>query len=87
MKTIYKQFIPIDNDPHTFLFAGPVLHVGYQGPGDDLVFWHEAGIQPGAHRMFQVFGTGHNIPHSAKYCGTVQVGMFVWHLYEVFAAC
>lgn len=85
MKTIYKQVIPIDNDSHTITVSGPVLHVGYQEASPDhLVFWHEDGVGPGRqNRIFQVFGTGWKIPHYAVYCGTVQVGLFVWHLYEL----
>jgi len=36
-----------------------------------------------AGKLFQVFGTGHEIPLPAKYIATTQDGLFVWHLFEV----
>lgn len=38
---------------------------------------------PRENRTVQLFGTGHDIPRTADYIGTVQVSTFVWHLFEV----
>ena len=34
-------------------------------------------------RLFQVFGTGHDIPENAAHRGTVHMTPFVWHVYEL----
>lgn len=35
------------------------------------------------YRRFHIVGTGHAVPESArKYIGTIQQGLFVWHIFE-----
>lgn len=34
-------------------------------------------------RMFDVVGTGWNVPEDGIYRGTVQAGDFVWHAFEI----
>ena len=36
-------------------------------------------------RVFTIFGTGHELPEGAEYCGTVMLEPFVWHVYELAA--
>lgn len=33
-------------------------------------------------RKFRLYGTGHEIPMSERYLGTVHSPLFVWHLFE-----
>lgn len=58
------------------------LHAAY---GQGWVTWWE--LDPRADkseiRQFQTFGTGWDIPGSAKWLATALDGSFVWHLYEV----
>ena len=45
-------------------------------------------VKPAEQRMFRVYGTGHPfVPDEVSvYRGTVQAqGVYVWHVYEVFA--
>jgi hypothetical protein len=49
----------------------------------NVTFWAEVFPQnPLEERMFSAFGTGWDIPKTSIYHGTVQIGQFVWHLYE-----
>jgi hypothetical protein len=39
--------------------------------------------QPAETRSFQVFGTGHDLPHGARHVGTYFSGPLVWHVFEL----
>jgi hypothetical protein len=34
-------------------------------------------------RSFEIVGTGHEVPSPSKFIGTVQIGEFVWHIFEI----
>lgn len=58
------------------------LRVGFQGEG--LFFWAEVIPENSPKEVkFQLFGTGQEIPDSAKYMATYDDGPFVMHLYEI----
>lgn len=91
MKTIHK-FQVKDFSQHEVVipFAGRVVHVSMQQDGAMLAqrnvvtFWVELNTgEATILRYFQLFGTGHDIPTNAIYCGTVHDHGMVWHLYEV----
>jgi len=59
-----------------------VLHVAMQG--SNLCGWFE--VDPDnacVTRMFEVVGTGQDIPDLSHHCGTALAPPLVWHLYEV----
>ena len=85
-RTIWKCQIPITDESHTITLPGACVrpvHVAMQGETPTL--WVE--FDPDGDLTwdidYQWFGTGHDIPSNAMYVGTVQDGMFVFHLYEV----
>ncbi len=56
-----------------------------QAQGSDLVLWaSHAPHQPIGQRRINIVGTGHAfIPELAgEFIGTVQQGLFVWHLFD-----
>lgn len=89
MKTIFKYTVPVNdhiavlNIPH----GARILHVDANGDIDTVYFWAEVERDNAAEsRFFQVFGTGHTIPDTAKWIGTTTTSaLLVWHLYEVLA--
>ena len=63
-----------------------VLHFGVQ-PDEGLVFWADVDTDAEVvDRVFQVFGTGWNVPDDALYVGTTQADWpYTWHLFELGA--
>ncbi len=58
------------------------LDVGLQG--DTPCAWFMVcDVLKTEERKFKIFGTGHEIPMSARYLGSFQQPPFVWHLHEV----
>lgn len=82
-RRVWKYEVPVDDQDHDIGFW-PV-HVAAKDAATLLV-WCEVetaeGEQPTT-EPFRVFGTGHPIPPGAAHAGTVQVGPFVWHLYNM----
>lgn len=76
--------------------GGVVRHVGVQRTafhdsvlgsvteGDTIMMWVEVDPdEPKTHRTFQIVGTGHEeVGYGFVYAGTVQMGQWVWHIYE-----
>jgi hypothetical protein len=92
-KTVLRYEVPIDDQPHTFhLTYSPhkvaAKRIGAAHPGvtHRVEFWVEHDDTLGAvARSFQVFGTGHPIPATARLRGTAErLDGLVWHLYQVF---
>lgn len=81
MRTIWKFQIETRMTLH--LFDGwRVLHTEPQGGVPHL--WVEVDTEePRQVVHFQVVGTGHPIPYSARWLGTWQDPPFVWHLYRI----
>lgn len=84
MRRIYKYRIPVKDHAKVELPVGAeILHVGEQG--GHLTVW--AVVDPlvtdTEPRHFRVVGTGHDFDWDTwVYQGTVQIGPFVWHLFE-----
>lgn len=83
MRTIYKYDMP---DPVVIL----ELPVGYeiltaQYQGDVLRLWIMIDTKEKKKELvtIQAFGTGHPIENVKKYIGTVQKGVYVWHVFEI----
>lgn len=86
----------IGGKPKKIAVEGKVLHVGHRrlGVGENaqhlLEFWAEGSIfgPTPPTRVFEVFGTGAELPEGAVWCGTTgripDAGNSVWHLYELF---
>lgn len=84
MKTVYKY--PVPRAAKTFSIILPVnfrfLRVHFQE--DNIFLWAEVVKDTQTKQFdFQVFGTGQDIPDSAKYLTTYDDGPFVFHLFQV----
>lgn len=79
MKTIHKQTISIDGLDQSLEGVGYICLVAMQD--GDLTIWYEH-KEIARPRTFQVFGTGHPIPHNYHHVASVLDGWFVWHLRE-----
>lgn len=89
---MYRYRVVVSDRPQTFELTASPVHVAADrvgvGPDAEHVvdFWAE--FDEGAlavPRTFQVYGTGHELPESARHCGTTArtpEGL-VWHLYEL----
>ncbi len=82
-RRIYKYPLRISGEQDVEMPEGAeLLSVG--GQGGELVLW--AQVDPDARlvrRKVILYGTGHELrdePH--RYVGTVQFGIFVWHVYD-----
>lgn len=94
MKTILKVTLDdVDSESIKPLPRGAVLRrVGEQH--GRIVVWFEADYDlmdraDGDNieqRRLSIRGTGHPIPEDASYVGTVQIGAFVWHIFDRGAA-
>jgi len=85
METVFKytlfvqggeQYVPLP-------IGAEVLHVDVQY--EQITFWARVdSFAAQEQRRFIVAGTGHELPPiDLKHLGTVQVGGFVWHVFEV----
>lgn len=85
MKTVYRYEVPVDDKPHEIRLHGPYTFRVESRDSSTVEFWAE--YHPGHAEIpvvFQVYGTGHQIPDDAIIVGTTQrVNGLVWHLYEI----
>jgi hypothetical protein len=85
--SVWKYNIPIGDEPTELVMpkGAKFLHVGNQKDVYCIHVWFL--VNPALHvetRTFKVHGTGHIINgNQEKYCGTVQISPYVWHLFEV----
>ena len=80
---VLKWDVMVDDQPHP-IGAGRVLLVGCQDYQDIVQVWTQEPRDGEPLRNVQAFGTGHQIPESARgYIGSTIAGPFVWHLFEV----
>lgn len=84
MRTVYRYVVPVNDEAHDIELSGPILYVAARSMGN-VEFWALVGEQEPAVRTFQVFGTGHSLPHQAAYIGTALAGPLVWHIFELLA--
>lgn len=83
MKTIHKYALRfIDTQSVIMPVGAKVLAV--QNQNDKITMWAEVDdINDKEQRVFSIFGTGCEITGFERhYIGTVQIGDFVWHIYE-----
>ena len=83
-RTIYKYYINNVRRQEVDLPQGfEILHVGQQD--GNLVLWAMVDADAPTHKVpIMIFGTGHPVPEDSYlyHIGTVQVGAFVWHIFE-----
>jgi hypothetical protein len=81
MKTIWKYtFEIVDVFEIEMPVGAKVLTVQLQG-GQPCMWAEVNPLAPTERVQFRVIGTGHSFTPT-KYVGTIQTGMFVWHVYE-----
>jgi hypothetical protein len=82
-KVIYKYVI---GGPKVIMPKGAKV-LSVQNQGDEITLW--ALVDPdeafAESRFFAIVGTGQNFPYAAnmQFIGTVQVGSYVFHVFEV----
>lgn len=86
-RTIWKFAVPVDDAVAIKMPKGARL-LTVQAQGAEMCLWAEVNTEaPEEKRYFAIFGTGNPMPremgYSDAYVGTVQIGRFVWHLYEL----
>jgi hypothetical protein len=89
---MYRYRVIVNDRPQVVeLTHSPVRaaagRLGVDARGTQFVdFWaeHDDDVQA-VPRTFQVFGTGHQLPANARWCGTTErtPDGLVWHLYEL----
>jgi hypothetical protein len=91
---MYRYVVPADGQPHTLDAGGHPRQVAAdrypttpgKPPTHVVEFWAEHNdSDPGSHRTFQVFATGHPLPDGATWRGTCArtPGGLTWHLFEI----
>jgi hypothetical protein len=87
MRTVWKfRLDVIVNDQRLIMpGSGEVLAVGVQDRS--IVLWVlVCPDHANETRVFRVLGTGHRVTSDVKaHVGTVQIGVYVWHVFEVDA--
>ena len=87
MREIWKFAVPVD-DPVAIKMPKGARLLTVQAQGSEMCIWAEVNPKGAPEkRYFAIFGTGNPMPsgmgYSDVYVGTVQIGRFVWHLYEI----
>ena len=88
MKTVHK--FPILYGKALELMLDPeakIVLVDTDWESDKPAIWIEKDLSRGpefaVRTRFEVYGTGHDIPHNAKHVGSFRTPPYVWHLYQV----
>jgi hypothetical protein len=87
MRKAWKYPLILSDIPQLIKLPGPnnLVHVGQQR--GQIVLWFEVEEVENSladyDRNFLIVGTGHEIPYGPRHKGTVQIGEYVWHVYEV----
>lgn len=87
MRTIWK-FPVLSTGPMEIdvPFPGNIVLVDRDPATGLMAFWADVFPQAGkVPRRFVVVGTGHEVPEKARHLGSVVIGEFVWHLFELEA--
>lgn len=82
MRSVWKY--PLTDDPCIISVprGADLVLVGAQG--GDITLWFEVNPDaPEVARVFTIKGTGHPVLPAMVHVGSVQVGEFVWHVYEM----
>jgi hypothetical protein len=86
MKKIFKYQLQLTGGIHTIIMPYNTKILAVQPQSGSIALWAEVWLDNISTdtRSFVVYGTGHDMPDNpGNYIGTVQLGMFVWHVYEV----
>lgn len=78
---VYRYEVPVDDRVRELELSGDIVMVACRSRGV-VELWAIAGVREPVSRLFQVFGTGHEVPPWATYVGTALDGGLVWHLFE-----
>jgi hypothetical protein len=86
MRTVWKQELKLTAERQDFTMRGfeKVVYVAEQR--GVITLWFLADPESAYHdqRAFQIFGTGDTaVPDKAEHLGSVQMGWYVWHVFEV----
>jgi hypothetical protein len=86
---MYRYEVPVDDASHVFYLSSPPMAAATTVPGFVsyvVEFWAEHEDHATAtHHVYQVFGTGHELPPNARWaatCPRTDSGL-VFHLYEL----
>lgn len=83
---IFKYELPVE-DNVTVSMPKDARIISAQSQRGAVTIWAE--VEPDAprvNRRFRVVGTGHRFDGTGlRHVGTVQAGLFVWHVYEVMS--
>jgi hypothetical protein len=74
---------PLGEGEFTDMCVGEVFHVGQDPATGHIALWamhHPEHVFAGP-RTFKAFGTGEPLPGGWEYCGTVIIGLLVWHVF------
>lgn len=77
--------VPVDDQPHEYDLPGEIKHVGSKTVNAVELWVLEDPTYGVSRHLFQVVGTGHEVPDGWTYVGTAVVGRdgaLVWHLFE-----
>jgi hypothetical protein len=81
---IFKYELPVQDEVVVSMPMGAAI-ISAQAQRGAVTLWAE--IDPAARRIarrFRIVGTGHEFDRTGlRYVGTVQTGVFVWHVYEM----
>lgn len=84
-RAIFRQVIPVDDQWHSFILTGPIVHVGTREESCVEIWFMNDPATEGEPRRFRVFGTGQPIePVTARHLASVITpsSRFVWHVLE-----
>jgi hypothetical protein len=95
MKTIHKYEIPITGNYVEIELPEDFFFLSLQNQNDRCIMWGETDTNSKKEKIgFIVLGTGHDIERITEnlkmrrgvYVGTVQIGAFVWHIFQALNA-
>jgi len=82
MKTVYKYLVHSAVVLIDLPRGAKFLRAGVQG--ENPVVWYEVDTAlPEGRKTLEAVPTGSEVPRGGIYLDTVQIGQFVWHIYEV----
>lgn len=84
MKTIHKKVLPLETMQQVWMHPDDHILCA-QNQGGQICIWYTTDkvvTAPEIKRNIYIVGTGGIIPSDGRYIGTVQLGAYVWHLYE-----
>lgn len=83
MRAVHKYPLNMDEFPIIRTHQDMIpFYVGNQH--DQLTLWGSVDtLKPIVYRKLQIVGTGHPAPDEVDYIGSVIMGDFVWHVYDV----